>query len=139
MMIPDIRIEDYNYDLPDDRIAKYPLPDRDASRLLKYSDSGIETHSFSEIVDFVPEGSIMVFNDTKVVPARLHFQRETGLGVTLHGLRHGFASILYKNNVDIKTAAYVLGHAQSSTTLEIYTHLMEQDKLSSVRSALNQI
>lgn len=67
------------------------------------------------------------------------YQRETGLGVTLHGLRHGFASILYKNNVDIKTAAYVLGHAQSSTTLEIYTHLMEQDKLSSVRSALNQI
>ena len=67
------------------------------------------------------------------------YQKETGLGVTLHGLRHGFASILYKNNVDIKTAAYVLGHAQSSTTLEIYTHLMEQDKLSSVRSALNQI
>ena len=67
------------------------------------------------------------------------FQKETGLGVTLHGLRHGFASILYRNNVDIKTAAYVLGHAQSSTTLEIYTHLMEQDKLSSVRSALNQI
>lgn len=67
------------------------------------------------------------------------YQKETGLGVTLHGLRHGFASILYKNNVDLKTAAYVLGHAQSSTTLEIYTHLMEQDKLSSVRSALNQI
>ena len=66
------------------------------------------------------------------------FQKETGLGVTLHGLRHGFASILYKNNVDIKTAAYVLGHAQSSTTLEIYTHLMEQDKLRTVRSALNQ-
>ena len=66
------------------------------------------------------------------------FQKETGLGVTLHGLRHGFASILYRNNVDIKTAAYVLGHAQSSTTLEIYTHLMEQDKLRTVRSALNQ-
>ena len=67
------------------------------------------------------------------------YRRETGLGVTLHGLRHGFASILYKNKVDIKTAAYVLGHAQSSTTLEIYTHLMEQDKLKAVRSALNQI
>ena len=67
------------------------------------------------------------------------YMEETGLGVTLHGLRHGFASILYKNNVDIKTAAYVLGHAQSSTTLEIYTHLMEQDKLRSVRNALNAI
>lgn len=67
------------------------------------------------------------------------YRKETGLGVTLHGLRHGFASILYKNQVDIKTAAYVLGHAQTSTTLEIYTHLMEQDKLRSVRDALNNI
>lgn len=65
------------------------------------------------------------------------YRKETGLGCTLHGLRHGFASILYSHNVDIKTAAYVLGHAQSSTTLEIYTHLMERDKLASVRSALN--
>lgn len=67
------------------------------------------------------------------------YRKETGLGVTLHGLRHGFASILYKNNIDIKTAAYVMGHAQSSTTLEIYTHLMEQDRLASVRSVLNAI
>lgn len=67
------------------------------------------------------------------------YMDETGCGVTLHGLRHGFASILYKNNIDIKTAAYVLGHAQSSTTLEIYTHLMEQDKLRTVRMALNEI
>ena len=67
------------------------------------------------------------------------YMEETGCQVTLHGLRHGFASILYKNNVDIKTAAYVLGHAQTSTTLEIYTHLMEQDKLRTVRSVLNQI
>ena len=67
------------------------------------------------------------------------YMEETGCAVTLHGLRHGFASILYKNNVDIKTAAYVLGHAQTSTTLEIYTHLMEQDKLRTVRTVLNQI
>lgn len=67
------------------------------------------------------------------------YMDETGCGVTLHGLRHGFASILYKNNIDIKTAAYVLGHAQTSTTLEIYTHLMEQDKLRTVRNALNAV
>lgn len=67
------------------------------------------------------------------------YMAETGLGVTLHGLRHGFATILYANQVDIKTAAYVLGHAQTSTTLEIYTHLMEQDKLRTVRDVLNKI
>ena len=77
-MIPEIRIEDYNYNLPDERIAKYPLSRRDASKLLHYSD-GIHVESkFSEIDSYIPEGSLMVFNNTKVVPARLHFQRETG-------------------------------------------------------------
>ena len=76
-MIPEIRIEDYNYLLPDDRIAKYPLPSRDASKLLRY-DGVPEEYKFTDIVNMIPEGSLMVFNDTKVVPARLFFQRETG-------------------------------------------------------------
>jgi integrase len=65
------------------------------------------------------------------------YRKDTGLKCTLHGLRHGYASILYSLGVDIKTASYVLGHAQTSTTMEIYTHLMEEDKISSVRDALN--
>lgn len=77
-MIPDIRIEDYNYILPDERIAKYPLPERDSSKLLVYKDGICEDHVFREIPDMLPEGSIMVFNDTKVVPARLFFKRDTG-------------------------------------------------------------
>lgn len=77
-MIPDIRIEDYNYILTDERIAKYPLPERDSSKLLVYKDGICEDHVFREIPDMLPEGSIMVFNDTKVVPARLFFKRDTG-------------------------------------------------------------
>ena len=82
-MIPEIRIEDYNYDLPDDRIAKYPLGERDASRLLRYSDETVTEHKFAELPDYLPEGSLMIFNDTKVVPARLHFQRETGAHIEI--------------------------------------------------------
>ncbi len=82
-MIPEIRISDYDYELPDEKIAKYPLPQRDMSKLLKYSDGEVSEHAFREIADFIPADSIMVFNDTKVVPARLHFQRETGAHIEI--------------------------------------------------------
>ena len=82
-MIPEIRIEDYNYPLPDERIAKYPLSDRDASKLLHYADGQVVERAFKNISELIPEGSLMVFNDTKVVPARLHFQRETGAHIEI--------------------------------------------------------
>lgn len=77
-MIPSIHIEDYNYNLEDHRIAKYPLAQRDASKLLIYNNSTIETQSFSDLPGNLPEDAMMVFNDTKVVPARLFFRRSTG-------------------------------------------------------------
>ena len=83
MMIPEIHIEDYNYNLPDERIAKYPLGERDSSKLLIYKDNYPTEGRFKEISDYIPEGSVMVFNDTKVVPARLHFQRESGAHIEI--------------------------------------------------------
>lgn len=77
-MIPSIHIEDYNYNLEDHRIAKYPLAQRDASKLLIYNNGTIETQSFSDLPGNLPEDAMMVFNDTKVVPARLFFRRSTG-------------------------------------------------------------
>lgn len=82
-MIPEIRISDYSYDLPEERIAKYPLQLRDSSRLLKYENGEISDHPFRDIAEFIPSDSIMVFNDTKVVPARLHFQRPTGAHIEI--------------------------------------------------------
>ena len=82
-MIPEIRIEDYNYPLPDERIAKYPLPQRDGSKLLQYKSAEVTEHKFTDISTLLPEGSLMVFNDTKVVPARLHFQRSTGAHIEI--------------------------------------------------------
>lgn len=82
-MIPEIRIEDYNYSLPDERIAKYPLAQRDASRLLCYKEGIVTGHQFTNLPDILPDGYMMVFNDTKVVPARLHFQRPTGAHIEI--------------------------------------------------------
>ena len=77
-MIPEIHIEDYHYPLTDERIAKYPLQERDASKLLRYRDGKVDEFVFRQLPDLLPADSLMVFNDTKVVPARLHFQRESG-------------------------------------------------------------
>lgn len=84
-MIPEIHISDYNYDLPDERIAKYPLARRDSSKLLRFDPKNniLEDHVFSEISKLLPENATMVFNDTKVVPARLHFRRPTGAHIEI--------------------------------------------------------
>ena len=71
-------INDYSYHLPNERIAQYPLPQRDQSKLLVY-DKGIIRHEiFSNLVNFLPPGATLFFNETKVIPARLFFQKETG-------------------------------------------------------------
>lgn len=74
----DIRIEDFNYPLPDERIAKFPLPQRDHSKLLVYSQGAIEEHRFYNLPEVLPPDSLLVFNNTRVIQARLHFRKETG-------------------------------------------------------------
>ena len=82
-MIPELHIEDYSYTLPDERIAKYPLPERDASKLLIYRDGQVEERVFRHLAEELPSGALMVFNDTKVVPARLFFRRPTGAHIEI--------------------------------------------------------
>ena len=77
-MIPELHIEDFSYPLPDERIAKYPLEERDASKLLIYRDGSVGERKFRDLAGELPAGALMVFNDTKVVPARLFFRRATG-------------------------------------------------------------
>lgn len=82
-MLTEIRIEDFNYTLPDEKIAKYPLSLRDSSKLLIYKDGHIQDSNFKNIASFLDNDSIMVFNDTKVVPARLFFRRQTGAHIEI--------------------------------------------------------
>lgn len=62
--------------LPDERIAKYPLPCRDKSKLLIYRDEVIDETVFNMLPTLIPSGELMVFNNTKVIQARLHFRKE---------------------------------------------------------------
>ncbi|MBL7749684.1 MAG: S-adenosylmethionine:tRNA ribosyltransferase-isomerase [Chitinophagaceae bacterium] len=73
-----ISINDFTYSLPEERIAKYPLAERDASKLLIYKNGGIKTDTYRQISKYIPEDSVLVFNNTKVIEARLLFQKETG-------------------------------------------------------------
>lgn len=73
-----IYIEDYNYQLPDQRIAKYPLKQRDASKLLVYKGGAISESRFSHISDYLSENSLLIYNNTRVIQARLLFRKETG-------------------------------------------------------------
>ena len=83
MKTQEIRIEDYNYSLPDERIAKFPLPKRDESKLLLYRNGEISESIFKHITDYLPQNTLMVFNNTRVIQARLLFQKETGARITL--------------------------------------------------------
>lgn len=73
-----IKIKDFNYHLPDERIAKFPLTERDSSKLLLYRKGEVQEDTFVNLPQYLPEGALMVFNNTKVIQARLHFRKETG-------------------------------------------------------------
>lgn len=97
MKTQEIRIEDYNYSLPDERIAKFPLPKRDESKLLLYRNGEISESIFKHITDYLPQNTLMVFNNTRVIQARLLFQKETGARIEIFCLEpiepHDYALI----------------------------------------------
>ena len=73
-----IRIADYDYPLPAERIAKFPLPQRDSSKLLVYDHGSISDDIFHNIPAYITPGTLMVFNNTRVIQARIHFRKSTG-------------------------------------------------------------
>jgi S-adenosylmethionine:tRNA ribosyltransferase-isomerase len=79
----DISIQDYSYHLPDEKIALHPLVQRDASRLLSYKDGKISEDTFANIGNFLPEGCLLVFNNTKVINARISFFKTTGARIEI--------------------------------------------------------
>ena len=78
-----IYIDEYDYALPDERIAKYPLTKRDSSKLLFYQQGEIQESVFSNIGDFIPENTLLVYNNTRVIQARMLFQKITGAQIEI--------------------------------------------------------
>jgi len=73
-----IKISEFNYPLPDERIAKFPLATRDQSKLLVYRHGEVNEDVFTSLPQYLESGELMIFNNTKVIQARLHFRKETG-------------------------------------------------------------
>ena len=82
-MTDKILIQDYTYNLPSDRIAAHPLVSRDESRLLVYNKGEIRHAGFKTLSDYLPSNAFLYFNDTKVIPARIHFQKNTGAEIEI--------------------------------------------------------
>lgn len=78
-----IRIEDYTYTLPDERIAKYPLAERDQSKLLVYQQGNISEDVYTNLANYLPQNALLVFNNTKVVHARIFFETHTSAKVEI--------------------------------------------------------
>ena len=74
----EILIEEYNYPLPDERIAKYPLAERDQSKLLVYREGEVSEDKFYRVGEYVPTGSLLIYNNTRVIQARLEFHKGAG-------------------------------------------------------------
>lgn len=81
--VQNIKISEFDYPLPEERIAKYPLAQRDASKLLLCHNGSVSQGLFSDIATYLPKGTLLVFNDTKVIQARIRVQKESGAVIEL--------------------------------------------------------
>lgn len=102
MMNPqEIRIEDYTYNLPPERIAKYPLEERDHAKMLYYAEGNIESYDFTDLTSLLPSNSVLVMNTTKVIRARLTFFRQTGARIEVFCLEP-YSPSLYELSLSTK-------------------------------------
>lgn len=104
MSIQPIKLSDYQYLLPEEKIAKFPLDKREDSRLLHFEDGKIQHYRFFELPSLLPDNTLMVFNNTKVIPARLIFQKKTGSTIEIFLLKPYWPSTVI-NEVMVTTGA----------------------------------
>ena len=105
MKATDISIQDYTYNLPEEKIALHPLQQRDASKLLVYKNGEIEESFFKNIHQFLPEQCLLVFNNTKVINARVRFKKTTGAAIEIFCLEPADAVKEYSSIMNKTTSA----------------------------------
>lgn len=137
-----ISILDYTYDLPDDRIALHPLAERDASKLLVFKDGDIKQDIYKNIADYLPPDSLLVFNDTKVIKARIRFRKSSGGVIEIFCLEpyediNEYSSIMNKKSTvkwkcmiggasKWKEGELVMSYESGVGSFELKTKLMEK-------------
>jgi len=85
--MPNIFIQDYDYQLPEDKIALFPLKNRDDSKLLVYESGKVNHHIFKNLPDFLPQNGLLIFNNTKVIPARINLKKDSGTNIEVFLLK----------------------------------------------------
>ena len=142
---PIIKISDFTYPLPSGRIAKYPLAERDSSKLLVYGRGSflnespkIEDDFFYNFSNYIPENSFMVFNDTKVVPARLFFKKETGALIEILCLNPDFPADYAQSFASRESCCWsvVIGNAKKWKGGEVFFFFFEATKSLNFRAEL---
>jgi S-adenosylmethionine:tRNA ribosyltransferase-isomerase len=109
-----IYIADYNYPLPDERIAKYPLPERDQSKLLVYRDGQVSEDRFCHVGDYIAPESLLIYNNTRVIQARLEFHKQSGARIEIFCLEPG-ASPRRNGESGLRQEGYIDPYIQALT------------------------
>lgn len=100
-----MKLSDYIYDLPEERIAKYPLKDRSSSKLLVYKNGSCSDQVFNQLNTYLPENAALYFNNTEVIPARLFFQKETGANIEIFLLHPISPTNIVQHAMEVKGEA----------------------------------
>lgn len=106
MLLQQVNMKDFAYDLPESKIAQHPLPERDASKLLIYRDGKIKDDIYRNVYQYIPEQSLLIFNNSKVIPARLMFSTASGASIEIFCLEPA------KENAEITTEMQQQGSVQ---------------------------
>lgn len=127
----DLKLDDFLYDLPKERIAEHPLANRSTSKLLRYHSRKITHHEFKDITNLIPSDSLVVFNDTKVIPARIIMHKTSGARIELFLLEPVLPSKVHEevmNSYNTCTWKCMIGNAKKwkqGTTLHTPNHALE--------------
>lgn len=122
-----IRIQDYQYDLPDEKIARYPLTERDQSKLLIYQNGQIKEDVYRNISQHLPDQSVLFFNNTKVIEARLYFQNQKGQTIEIFCLEPHLAKDLSLAMSQTKAASWKCLVGRMTRWKEPVVKLIHQD------------
>lgn len=136
----DLKLDEFIYDLPEDRIAKHPPKKRGESKLLAYNKGDITHHRFDGITNLIPEGSLLVFNDTKVIPARIIMHKKTGARIEIFLLEPILPSHVHEEVMNEKktcTWKCMIGNAKK-WKIGIPLRL-DQVGIKAIRSAENEV
>lgn len=135
-------LKQFHFDLPDAKIAKYPLENRASAKLLVYEKGQIKHHRFNEIPNLLPKDSFMVFNDTKVIPARLIFHKSTGARIEIFLLDPVGPSNVYEEVMNSKKSCswhVMIGNAKKWKSEQPLTIGTETFSLSVRRTKEDQV